>query len=459
MNWSSIQPVLTWDNTGQAPESWESEVVIAWRDFEPQPGMWRFDLVENALASKCRRCHLLLLIHSVEKGGQVVDYTPNLYRKTHVLEVDGRTAEMPNYGDPTWKQHYRDAITALANRFRSDERVATTWLAVGLSNETQCMTTIRGVDFRPAAAKVLAADDYYSFIVETTDHAVRAWYPKPVILPGAPSPGGVWGQRRRDVVQEALGQGAGYMMNGLLPDNPNAVGLGKLAGLGLYDMARHAGMVAFEGGKEAGSSDELYWMLLHALNWWAEFVSLQRSWLPHWDEAVARLPAYGDWWIVFRDKEHDERWYGEQGFSGDPGCWGFGIRHESGGRLEFDEKDMGCMRHRLVADEPVTLAVTGMVDGTYKAEIWTESESTITALQVQNGKVTLPAGPRYHRVDLFPWTAQPKLEDRVAELESAVEDLQQYSSELQQCLLKLSGIARSAEALLQVASQMSREAP
>ena len=131
------------------------------------------------------------------------------------------------------------------------------WHAAGWNAETQIAAVSNTGDWGAAARPYVQQQDYYDFLTESTRRAVAAWGSVPVYLPGAPSPGGVWGTKRRDVVADCLKAGAGYMNCGLLADNSNSTGVGERAGLGMYDIGLLTERRGFEEGPrgESGGAD------------------------------------------------------------------------------------------------------------------------------------------------------------------------------------------------------------
>lgn len=401
--------VRLWDNGGAAPAGWESHVPVLWADFEPAAGVWRFDRVDAWLGAAARPCHLGLVFYMHD----FVDHTPAQHRATlQVMAGDGSTGELPNYGDARWRAAYGAAIQALAERYRDDARVVAFWCALGLDQETAA-TAVR---FAQSVQAQMTAQAYYDFIVQTTALAVAAWAPKPVYIEGAPAPGEVFGGSARFVTALALSKGAGYKMNGLTIDQADSVGLGSAAGYQKIDLVQHTQprRLAYEApdhgdGQAVG---ELYWRLVRAAAHGADFVAIQASWQA---QALAvQLPAT-DWWVVFREREYGEQWWGAGGVSGEPGPWARGVQVVSAGAYRYNG-GVGLDRWQFTCAEPLQLALAG----------WTAPRAQVTArgpagaaglvAPVVAGVVTLPAGS-YYRLDIEPLAdVEEEKQPTVAEL-------------------------------------------
>ena len=249
-------------------------------------------------------------------------------------------------------------------------------------------------------------------------------------LPGAPSPGEIWGTKRRDLIGDCLRAGAGYLNCGLRVDNDTSVGLGERAGLGMYDIAELTTRRGFEEGPRSEPDEpmELYWMLLRARHWRADFVNLYAS-LSAPDVAVVQdlLPAANARWIVFRDAEYAaQSWVAggkTYGFSGEPGNWANRITAE--GVALSRGAGFGFDRWIATVSGLLILKLPGLADGLYPVTIWRPDGSREEVVhEVAGERLALPAG-RYHRVDVGP--AALALEDRVAELERRVAELERAS--------------------------------
>lgn len=417
-----MQPVLAWDNLGQAPAGWGSHVILPWAQWEPVAGQYRYDLIDEALGRAVRPCFLQLAVSIYNSArGAPQDYTPAPYKRSLRLLVGGRSGEIPPY-DSAWTAAYNAAVSALAARYRTHPQVVGYWCAPGWNQETQAAAATSTGDWAAAARPLLRESVYCDWVLSSTRHALAVWRDVPVWLPGAPSPGNVWGHKRREIIADLLAAGAGYLNCGLQIDNSNAVGIGERAGLAMYDIAQGAGRRAFEEGvrQAPGNSDELYWLLLRARHWGAEYVNLYGSLsAPEWNAAASKLPPSGARWLVFRAAEHPAQKYTSggkvYGYSGEPGCWGVGLAAEDLPMLTFAPERFDAGRWQLAALQPFTLRAPGLADGLYEAQLW-HAAGTVTALRVdvQAERVLLPAGV-YHRVDLLDRALT--LEERVAALE------------------------------------------
>jgi hypothetical protein len=402
-------------------------VVLPWRDFEPVAGVYRLDLFEQALARRDRPCYVQIVFSMLDKSRNApVDYTPAPHKRSLRLMVGGLIGEIPPY-DVAWTSAYNRAVAALAAGLRDHPQVAGYWHAAGWNAETQAAVSIRGVDWAAVAKPLLSSIAYYAFITGSTMRAVDVWGDTPVYLPGAVSPGEVWGTKRRDLIAECLRGGAGYMCCGLASDNSTAVGIGERAGLGMYDIALGVEHLGFEEGQRQNEDDrlELYWMLLRALGWGADFVSLYASMsAPQVAEIEHLLPAPGVRWIVFRDAEYAPNTYTAggkiYGHGGEPGNWGVGITAD--GAAERGGSGFGFNRWFLRVDGLLVLTLAGAADGRYQVTIWRpDGSQEIDAYEVAGERLILPTG-RYHRVDVI--AAPLTLAERVAELEWRVAALE-----------------------------------
>lgn len=401
--------VRLWDNSGTAPAGWESHVPVLWKEFEPAEGIYRFDRVDAWLAAHDRPCHLAIVFYMHDW----LDHTPAQHRAPlRIVAHDGTIGEMPNYGDPAWRAAYLDAITALADRYRDHPQVVACWLALGLDQETAAT----GVRFATSVQAQMAGQAYYDFILRTTQHAVAVWGGTPVYIEGAPAPGEVFGGSARYITAAALELGAGYKMNGLLIDQADSTGLGNQAGYQKIDLVTHTRprRLAYEApdhgtGKPAG---EMYWRLIRALAHEADFVALQESWQTQALAAIPQLPAT-DWWIVFREREYPEQWWGQSGVSGEPGPWALDVALLSEGEYRFNG-GVGLDRWQFTCTEPLRLALLGWGYELY-ARVTAHSPTGITSrvVPVDDGLITLPAGT-YYRLDFSP--AAPAEDDEQTQM-------------------------------------------
>ncbi len=416
--------VMTWANQGGVPSGVERHCPVLWRELEPRAGQYDWGPVERALGAQDTPCHLQIIISMYGPTG-LTDYTPAAHRRSLKLTAaNGQTGEIPDYANPGWKTAYQRAVSALAARYRADPRVASYQLALGLNQETQATAiTADGTNWHLPARGLLDEEGYYGFIQATTAAAIAAWGDKPVYVPGAPSPGNTWGHKRRDVVQAALRLGARYLCCGLAPDNSNATGLGGHAGRGLTDIIRALPVAgcAFEplqAPKPAAPGEPLalYWLLLRAAHWGADFVQLQRAWFEtgHWAAVKALVPAEGARWLVFRDREYPpQTWTAADGTvfgqSGEEECWGRGLRWIEGGELVADLTRQDWARWTLRAAEPVRLG-SALPDGPAQVRAtYTDGGTQDLAVAVAGGQFSLPAGATYHRVDVRPAAARRPL--------------------------------------------------
>ena len=418
---------LAWDNRALAPEGWGSHVIVHWRDFEPQAGVYRLELFTQELERRVRPCYVQLGFSFLDKAKNVpIDYTPRQHKHSLRLSSNGVIGEIPPY-DGAWCDAYSQAVEALAYGLREHPQVVGYWHAAGWNTETQAAVSIRGNTWATAARAVLSAANYYAFLTESTRRAVAAWGDVPVYLPGAPSPGEVWGTKRRDLIADCLRDGAGYLNCGLRVDNDTSMGIGEREGLGMYDIAELTPRRGFEEGPRAAADEpmELYWMLLRARHWQADFVNLYSS-LSAPDVAAVQdlLPATDARWIVFRDAEYPaQAWVGggkTYGFSGEPGNWGCGITTTDAGTPTRGD-GFGFDRWTLNVGM-LTLSLPGAPDGLYQVTIWRpDGTREISIRLVAAERLMLPAG-LYHRVDVSERVLT--VEERVAELERRVQVLE-----------------------------------
>jgi len=189
-----MQLVLAHDNGGKAPPGWASHIFVYWRDFEPSARQYRFDLFERALRNADRPCYLQLGFSVYDKVARApVDASSPAHKRSIALTAaSGVTGEVPDYS-PAWAAAYSAAVKALAEHFRTNPQVAGYWHAAGWNQETQAAVNNSGGLWGDMLRERLEGNTYYRFIRDTTAAAVAAWAPVPVYLPGAPSPGVLWG--------------------------------------------------------------------------------------------------------------------------------------------------------------------------------------------------------------------------------------------------------------------------
>jgi hypothetical protein len=416
--------VQAWDNQGLAPAGWGSHIMVRWCDFEPTPGVYRLDLFTSAIERRERPCYVQLCFSLYDQtAGVPVDLTPRHHKHSLKIVVGRLVGEIPNY-DAAWTEAYCRAVEALADGLRERPQVVGYWHAAGFNTETQAMQwAIRGCAWGAAVKPLLNQYAYYAFITESTKRALAAWGTVPVYLPGAPAPGTLWGTRKRDLIADLLRQGVGYLNCALLSDNDASIEVGVRAGLGMYDIAALTQQRGFEEGPRLNRADplELYWMLLRARHWQAQFVNLYWT-LSGNDYAaiVDLLPVDDARWIVFRGAEFPTVTFTAAGKiygnGGEPGNWAQGIT----AAVTPTRAGVGFSFDRWVLDVAGLLILTlpGAADGDYTVTIWRPDGSRVVSIcQVAGERLVLPAG-RYHRVDV---TAPPlTIEERVIKLEARV---------------------------------------
>lgn len=402
------------DNQGKAPAGWASHAMLKWSEWEPKRGSYNYALVDKALNAADRPCYLQVGFSAYNKALKLPeDYTPAQHRRSLGLTgTGGAIGYVPDYST-LWVEAYCQAVAALAERYRTHPRVAGYWHAAGWNQETQAAVDNAGGAWATQLRPLLAEQDYLDFLLKSTRAALNAWSPAPVYLPGAPSPGALWGHRRRDIIATLLEEGCGYMNCALVPDIQDSFGVGAHAGTGMYDIV--VGRTARRGFEEGPrralkNPDELYWQALRAWHWDADFVSVYSALsAPQVAQVAPRLPTTARA-LVWRDSEYppitwtgaDKQVYGKQG---EPGCWAKGLAWRGGGQLRLDATRYDFGRWQLVSADPVQLAAPNLADGRYRVIVYAppqaQSELVVT---VKDALFELPAGT-YHRVDL----AEPAL--------------------------------------------------
>lgn len=418
--------VQAWDNLGLAPAGWGSHVMVLWRDFEIKRGVYDFAIVDDALAKRDRPCYLQLGFSMYAKNLRVpVDYTPQFHQDSiRLRSASGNSGYVPGY-TPDWCAAYERAVAELAAQYNTHPRVAGYWHAAGWGQETTAAVNNSGGNWADLLKLLLPEDAYLAFLRTSTLAALDAWGDKPVYLPGAPSPGGVWGHRHREVIADLLSAGVGYMNCGLETDNATSFGLGERNGLGMYDIAYGVKHIGFEEGRRHATEPlEVYWLLLRALNWGADFVSLYGSIsAPDAQMVSGLLPKPDTRWLVFRGQEFpDDAWRGGDGkvygFGGEPGAWSAGLTWDGAGLLSFDPTRYDMGRWQLNSQGTLILGAPGLADGLYPATVYyPDSATQALQVEVRSEMFTLPPGT-YHRVDVAPRVLT--LEDRVNTLEAWV---------------------------------------
>lgn len=421
--------VQAWDNQGTAPDGWGSHILVYWRDFEPDAGVYRIDQFLRMIERRDRPCYVQLIFSLYGKATTAPqDYTPAQHKRSLKLVLGGLTGEIPPY-DSAWTEAYCRAVEALALGLRDHPQVIGYWHAAGWNAETQAACLTRTGDWTAAVRPLLRPQYYYNFIKTSTARAVAAWGDVPVYLPGAPSPGGVWGTKNREIVADCLKMGAGYMNCGLQADNSTSIGLGMRAGLGMYDIGRLAKRRGFEEGQRQSLAEplELYWLLMRARHWQGDFVNLYGGIsVPQVEKVEYLLPADDVRWIVFRNAEYGANVYTSggkiYGHSGEPGPWGSGITVQDVTPVR-EGPGFGFDRWVLETSDALVLTLPDMADGEHVVTIWRPDGSRERNTElVQGGQLTLPPG-RYHRVDVAA-AGTLTLEERVRSLERRVASLE-----------------------------------
>lgn len=419
---------LMWDREGKAPAGWLRHIPVQWGDIEGAKGQYGFRRVEGWLAANRAPAFLGFEFSVANRSrGELLDLTPGFHKRSLALTAGGLAGQAPNYADRGWRAALYAAVEALAVRFRADPQVAGFFWGPGVDDEVNAVVDWPNAAWSQSLRAQLKAEDYYNFVVESTQVAVLAWAPTKVYLAAASAPGTPWGQRRKDVTVAALKWGAGYRCNGLDSDFGNAMGLGTQAGTGMYELAQQAQFCAFEmfSGGANQPDGRLYWSLLMARQWGADHVNVQAPWLGAAGRVAGLLPSCLAW-LVFRDMEHAKLIWGETGQSGVPGPFSYGLWLENWpAQPVFRAQSFGFDRWSLTAPGAFGLA-TDLAAGAYEAEIWrpvaaAEPCRERLVVDVTDGVLTLPAGA-YHRVDVLRRVkvdppATLTLEERVLRLE------------------------------------------
>ena len=146
-----MQFVQAWDNIGEAPAGWGSHIMVRWRDFEPAAGVYRIELLTQALARRPRPCYIQLGFSFLDKALNVpVDFSPRQHKRSLRLSSNGIIGEIPPY-DATWSNAYSQAVEALAYGLRDELQVLGYWHAAGWNTETQAAVSIRNNAWATAA--------------------------------------------------------------------------------------------------------------------------------------------------------------------------------------------------------------------------------------------------------------------------------------------------------------------
>lgn len=382
--------------------------MVRWCDWEPGPGKFDWGRVELALNAADRPCYLQIGFSMYNRAlGAPEDYTPAHWRQTIALTADsGVTGYVPDYS-PGWADGLLAATAALAQRFKDHPNVRGFWAGLGWDQECQAAVNNSGGAWATLLKPKLAEQTYLDFLLRYGRACRDLWAPVPVYLPAAPSPGGVWGHRRRDVVASLLEEGCNYMNCGLLPDHQNSYGVGAYVGTGMHDIVigRTARVGYEEGPRRArGDAGELYWMMLRAWDR-CDFLAVYGSLsAPQVDVVLPKLPTTARW-FAWRDAEAAQMtWMGADGrlygTACEPGSWGVGLAWRSGGRLVFDGARYDFGRWQLVSDGAIQMEAAGLADGRYGVTIYSPPDCrSEIVVQVQDGLFDLPAGI-YHRIDL-----------------------------------------------------------
>lgn len=400
--------VLGWDNAGLAPTGWGSHVMLAWCDWEPRAGVFDYARVEKALNAAERPCFLQIGFSMYHKTLRApVDYTPQHMKRTIALQTAGGvTGYVPDYS-AAWVDGLVRATVALAERFKGHPNVKGFWVALGWDQESQAAVDNSGGPWAALLKGRLAEQTYLDFLLRYSRVCRDAWAPKTVYLPAAPSPGALWGHRRRDVIATLLADGCGYMNCGLMPDFSTSYGVGEYVGTGLHDivLGRTARVGYEEGPRRAyGDPGELYWMLLRI---WgrSDFLCVYGSLSgKQVDQVLPAMPQTARW-FAWRDAEGGKTtWKGPDGklygTAYEPGCWGQGLAWRTGGKLRFDGTRYDFGRHCVVATEMVGMDAPGLADGRYRVTAYAPPNLTGELIvEVKDGAFALPAGT-YHRIDL-----------------------------------------------------------
>ena len=396
--------VLTWDVMRQAPEGWHSHLPVIWDEFETAPGVYNFSKLDAWMAKRSDPVHVALTFYF----NDLVDHTPSFHKATHVLTVNGETAEMPGYDNPEWVDAYVRAVEALLDHCRSNPQVDAFWLALGVDQETLAVKDRKGVPFAAAGARVMTVYQYLEFIETLLQRVSAAAGTIPVYAEAAPAPGEPWGKNLRAHLANMLSQyHVGYKMNGLMIDQSDACGTGDdaTATVGKYDMSWYAPYCAFEPRDEGGGKDpmELYWLIMHAADWSPRFVSLQASWLEHYVDISDDLPESNTDFLVFRGAEYpDILW----GLTGDSGNWGRNMHQLGAGDLTYNAKSVGFDRWKLTVGPDGCAIMTPLTyTGKCHARFYTIDDNVgmiaeNVTVDVLEGVFDLPLGT-YHRVDFF----------------------------------------------------------
>jgi len=257
----------------------------------------------------------------------------------HRLTCGGSVAVVPAYDSYTWRSSFAEMVALLGDRYDDDPIVEGIVIATGIDGETQPIKAMGGINWTQVMNDQAPGNEYRfsQFWRECVDRYADAFPDTPVWLDNAAGGSGT----RRASTEYAAAHGIGIQISAMVPDIDSWQGYGEW--WGLWDGPRFYSdtlSVAAETRMGYGSDEVRYWTLLAGLSQQPDVMMVHPDYIRDVD------PAFLGWvnehlagindpavsaWTVLRDMEYPLVMWGDDGASGHPGDWVYGLQRVAGG--------------------------------------------------------------------------------------------------------------------------------
>ncbi|TWU41423.1 hypothetical protein Q31b_28690 [Novipirellula aureliae] len=180
-------------------------VRVTWSEMEPKPGQFNFDPIEKQVRLLKPTMNWTLAIHGGWTSTQVPENSAQAWRRPRSLSPDwlvsdlhvetftmnfrGNPVQMPKYWDPLVQKRLKEMLSAVGNRYRSDQRLKLIYVPQMTSNgteghfngvPTQTLLQAAGINPRDKDAEKKFGDLWLKASAETTHSVLQAFPGKAV---------------------------------------------------------------------------------------------------------------------------------------------------------------------------------------------------------------------------------------------------------------------------------------
>ena len=275
------------DSANLDPSEWPivgGHMTFSWKQLEPSEGQYRWDLIENFLASqwaKGKPAALHLQTYAGQAGGLMV---PSWFQSRYPDAVlTCGTEKIPKYWHWAYLQKYGNFVRALGQRFDGDPRLEFVIMGVGVYGETQPCVEAYDQCMRDNG---LSGPLWVSTVKQVVDMYGQAFHTTRVVIPGTPRFQHIC-ERKEWTDYAALTYGIGDFHAAMqadadsqfIPDKPGFEGCGTVDPILKWGLTYPTGQEAYQ--YMTPTEEETYWGVLgvlHRHNTWLTIDYSPQDW-------------------------------------------------------------------------------------------------------------------------------------------------------------------------------------